>query len=258
MNIPELDELYALYRADLYRYLCRLTRDSAAAEDLLSETFLRALKGAVTFRGESGVKTWLFTIARNAWCESLRRQHPTASTDELVTAQYLADDTLHTHTETRALLHRVRELLGGYGTTDAVTNGVTARQRMEQALTDKAQRTFDALSDRSDLDSTLQVELCVEPDADSSSGYAPHAEHYSDVIYLDAPMDEAILDKVPSCLTLTIFWPTAATETDVQTVLREVKQLMEQSDLPMTYYHVTLLGSDGIVGSGVVAANAVG
>ena len=60
MNIPELDELYALYRADLYRYLCRLTRDSAAAEDLLSETFLRALKGAVTFRGESGVKTWLF------------------------------------------------------------------------------------------------------------------------------------------------------------------------------------------------------
>ena len=144
------------------------------------------------------------------------------------------------------------------GTTDAVTNGVSARQRMEQALTDKAQRTFDALSDRSDLDGTLQVELCVEPDADSSSGYAPHAEHYSDVIYLDAPMDEAILDKVPSCLTLTIFWPTAATETDVQTVLREVKQLMEQSDLPMTYYHVTLLGSDGIVGSGVVAANAVG
>lgn len=115
MNIPELDELYALYRADLYRYLCRLTRDSAAAEDLLSETFLRALKGAVTFRGESGVKTWLFTIARNAWCESLRRQHPTVSTDELVTAQYLADDTLHTHTETRALLHRVRELLDGYG-----------------------------------------------------------------------------------------------------------------------------------------------
>lgn len=56
MNIPELDELYALYRADLYRYLCRLTRDSAAAEDLLSETFLRALKGAVTFRGESGAR----------------------------------------------------------------------------------------------------------------------------------------------------------------------------------------------------------
>ena len=115
LNIPEVVELYALYRADLYRYLCRLTRDSAAAEDLLSETFLRALKGAVTFRGESGVKTWLFTIARNAWCESLRRQHPTVSTDELVTAQYLADDTLHTHTETRALLHRVRELLDGYG-----------------------------------------------------------------------------------------------------------------------------------------------
>ena len=35
--------------------------------------------------------------------------------------------------------------LDDYGTTDAETNGVTARQRMEQALTDKAKRTFDAL-----------------------------------------------------------------------------------------------------------------
>lgn len=115
MKIPELDELYALYRADLYRYLCRLTRDPAAAEDLLSETFLRALKGAVTFRGESDVKTWLFTIARNAWCESLRRQRLTVSTEELLTEHYLADDTLHARTETRLLLRRVRELLDGYG-----------------------------------------------------------------------------------------------------------------------------------------------
>ena len=115
MKLPELEELYRRYRMDLYRYLCFLTHDPVQAEDLLSERFLRALRGAVTFRGESGVKTWIFTIARNAWCESLRRQHPPVSTDELVTAQYLADDTLHTHTETRALLHRVRELLDGYG-----------------------------------------------------------------------------------------------------------------------------------------------
>lgn len=148
--------------------------------------------------------------------------------------------------------------LDDYGTADAVTDGATARQRMEQTLTDKAQRAFDTMSDLRDLDATLQIELCVEPDADSSSGYAPHAEHYRDIIYLDAPMDDAILDKVPSCFDLTIFWPTTATEADVQTVLQKVKQLMEQSDLPMTYYDVTLLGSDGIVGSGVVAAENIG
>lgn len=43
-ELPELEELYRLYRADLYRYLCHLTHDPAEAEDLLSETFLRALK----------------------------------------------------------------------------------------------------------------------------------------------------------------------------------------------------------------------
>ena len=42
-ELPELEELYRLYRADLYRYLCHLTHDPAEAEDLLSETFLRAL-----------------------------------------------------------------------------------------------------------------------------------------------------------------------------------------------------------------------
>ncbi len=98
MILPELEALYARYRTDVYRYLFHLTHNAAEAEDLLSETFLRALRGAVTFRGQSSVKTWLFTIARNAWCESLRRRHPTVSLDELLLDEYLADDTLHSRT----------------------------------------------------------------------------------------------------------------------------------------------------------------
>lgn len=50
-ELPELEELYRLYRADLYRYLCHLTHNPAEAEDLLSETFLRALKRLHTYRG---------------------------------------------------------------------------------------------------------------------------------------------------------------------------------------------------------------
>lgn len=40
-----VEELYRAYRDDVYRYLCSLTRDPAQAEDLLSETFLKALQG---------------------------------------------------------------------------------------------------------------------------------------------------------------------------------------------------------------------
>ena len=52
MPYPELEELYNTYRTDLYRYLCHLTHDPAEAEDLLSETFLRALRRLHTYRGD--------------------------------------------------------------------------------------------------------------------------------------------------------------------------------------------------------------
>lgn len=109
-ELPELEELYRLYRADLYRYLCHLTHDPAEAEDLLSETFLRALKRLHTYRGDCAVKTWLFGIARNIWLEGLRKKHPTASTDDLLEG-CLAEDTLTERTDSRLQWQRVKELL---------------------------------------------------------------------------------------------------------------------------------------------------
>lgn len=105
-ELPELEELYRLYRADLYRYLCHLTHDPAEAEDLLSETFLRALKRLHTYRGDCAVKTWLFGIARNIWLEGLRKKHPTASTDDLLEG-CLAEDTLTERTDSRLQWQRV-------------------------------------------------------------------------------------------------------------------------------------------------------
>ena len=92
MPYPELEELYNTYRTDLYRYLCHLTHDPAEAEDLLSETFLRALRRLHTYRGDCAVKTWLF------------------SADDLLET-YLTDDTLPDHTDTRLQWQRVQALL---------------------------------------------------------------------------------------------------------------------------------------------------
>ncbi|WP_294498893.1 sigma-70 family RNA polymerase sigma factor [uncultured Gemmiger sp.] len=104
-----MEELYRTYREDVYRYLCSLTRDPAQAEDLLSETFLKALQGAAAFRGQSSEKTWLFGIARNLWLQSRRRQHPTASYDDLL--GLTTEDRLSDHAAARQLLDRVRQLL---------------------------------------------------------------------------------------------------------------------------------------------------
>lgn len=109
MKLPELEELYARYKTDVYRYLCSLTHDLAEAEDLLSETFLRVLRRLPTFRGECSVKTWLFAIARNIWLESLRRRHETRSCDDML-ERYVAD-TLAEDVGSRLLLQRVQALL---------------------------------------------------------------------------------------------------------------------------------------------------
>lgn len=56
--------------------LWRMTGDRARAEDLCQETFIRVLKGLPRFRGESGLKTWIFRIARNTGTDLFRASDP--------------------------------------------------------------------------------------------------------------------------------------------------------------------------------------
>lgn len=70
--MKEIEELYMLYKEDIYRYLLSLTRDPNLSEDLLSETFVNAIKSIRNFKGQSSIKTWLFSIARNLWLQSIR------------------------------------------------------------------------------------------------------------------------------------------------------------------------------------------
>ncbi|MBK6751752.1 MAG: sigma-70 family RNA polymerase sigma factor [Acidobacteria bacterium] len=59
------DALINRYSGDVYALLYRLTSDPDEAADLTQETFLHALRAIKSFRGESGLKTWLFRIAIN-------------------------------------------------------------------------------------------------------------------------------------------------------------------------------------------------
>jgi RNA polymerase sigma-70 factor (ECF subfamily) len=62
------------YLDSLYSYAMVLTRNYADAEDLVQETYVRAMPAMNRLRPESNVKGWLFKILRNAWLNHLRKR----------------------------------------------------------------------------------------------------------------------------------------------------------------------------------------
>jgi RNA polymerase sigma-70 factor (ECF subfamily) len=65
-------ELYETYAADVYRFALWLTADALDAEDITSDTFVRAWARNSTIRTET-LKAYLFTIARNSFLERQRK-----------------------------------------------------------------------------------------------------------------------------------------------------------------------------------------
>jgi RNA polymerase sigma-70 factor (ECF subfamily) len=69
-----MSALYARHHVRLYRYLLRLTRNEAMAEELMNEVFLETWRKAGSFEGRSAVSTWLMSIAHNRAISLLRKR----------------------------------------------------------------------------------------------------------------------------------------------------------------------------------------
>jgi RNA polymerase sigma-70 factor (ECF subfamily) len=67
----------------LYGYAMAITRNRADAEDLVQETYVRAIRGKESLRAGSNVKSWLFTILRNIHLNQLRKQRTTPRVVEI-------------------------------------------------------------------------------------------------------------------------------------------------------------------------------
>ncbi|MEU7230110.1 sigma-70 family RNA polymerase sigma factor [Streptomyces chrestomyceticus] len=57
---------------DVRRYVTHLSGDAQAADDLVQDTYLRALRSLPRFEGRSSARTWLLTIARRTVADRLR------------------------------------------------------------------------------------------------------------------------------------------------------------------------------------------
>ena len=61
------------YLDSLYGFAMTLTRDRTEAEDLVQETYLRAVRAFGRLLPDSNLKGWMFAIMRNAWINEVRR-----------------------------------------------------------------------------------------------------------------------------------------------------------------------------------------
>jgi RNA polymerase sigma-70 factor (ECF subfamily) len=70
-----MDDTDLLHFLDgLYGYAMAITRNPTDAEDLVQETYLRAIPRMRSLRPQSNLKSWLFTILRNIHLNQLRKQ----------------------------------------------------------------------------------------------------------------------------------------------------------------------------------------
>ena len=71
--MTEIEKIYTEHFRSVYKYALSLCRNEMTAEDITSETFLKAIKAIDKFKGESTVKVWLCQIAKNTYFSMLKK-----------------------------------------------------------------------------------------------------------------------------------------------------------------------------------------
>jgi RNA polymerase sigma-70 factor, ECF subfamily len=83
---PAMQLLFTRYQTPVYRFVLRLVRNEAVAEDLVADVFLDVWRQAGKFEGRSSVSTWLLSIARFKALSALRRKTTAELDDETASA----------------------------------------------------------------------------------------------------------------------------------------------------------------------------
>ncbi|SIS72069.1 RNA polymerase sigma factor [Salimicrobium salexigens] len=78
-----LEEIYKRYFKDVYLFVYSLSKNRHIAEDITSETFLKAIDALDSFEGKSDIKVWLFQIAKNSYYSYLRKNKHVVNRQEI-------------------------------------------------------------------------------------------------------------------------------------------------------------------------------
>lgn len=78
--------LFARHHVRIYRFVLRMVRNEATAEDLIGEVFLDVWRQAAKFEGRSAASTWMLSIARFKALSALRHRGEVELDEETASA----------------------------------------------------------------------------------------------------------------------------------------------------------------------------
>ena len=108
--MTDIENLYERYAGDVRRFALYLCGDVAMADEITSDTFVRAWMAAGRIRHPT-VKSYLFTIARNAYTDLLRRAARHSQLDENMRDTRISAQTqMEESAEVRAVLAALQQL----------------------------------------------------------------------------------------------------------------------------------------------------
>jgi len=83
-----MDSVYQEYASLVYRFLYSYTRDAEWSEELMQETFLRAVSSISRYDGSCKLSVWLCQIAKHVLYQELRKRKRMETTE---LSDYLSD-----------------------------------------------------------------------------------------------------------------------------------------------------------------------
>lgn len=108
--MTDLEALYRRYAPDVHRFSYWLSGNAAEADDLTSETFVRAWVGTGSIRVETA-KAYLLTIARNLYLKRFRQMRRESELDpEMADSAPAADARVEAKSELASALNDLQEL----------------------------------------------------------------------------------------------------------------------------------------------------
>lgn len=81
--MTEFEKIYDYYFKDVYLYIYSLSGNKHIAEDITSETFMKAINSIDSFKGNCDIRVWLCQIAKNTYYSYLRKNKRLLNIDSL-------------------------------------------------------------------------------------------------------------------------------------------------------------------------------